>query len=148
MNCLDRKDGLMTLNWPLMENNITREDIDTLIDFLKEMPRLTQSDNVKAFEEEWSTWLGVKYSVYVNSGSSANLLSMAAMKNLYGGGEIIVPTLTWVSDITSVLQNGFTPVFVDINPKNLCMDNEQVIDKLTDKTKAASLISLDLASAG
>jgi len=126
----------MTLNWPLMENNITREDIDTLIDFLKKMPRLTQSDNVKAFEEEWSTWLGVKYSVFVNSGSSANLLSMAAMKNLYGGGEIIVPTLTWVSDITSVVQNGFTPVFVDINPKNLCMDDEQVIDKLTDKTKA------------
>ena len=126
----------MTLNWPLMENNITREDIDTLIDFLKEMPRLTQSDNVKAFEEEWSTWLGVKYSVFVNSGSSANFLSMAAMKNLYGGGEIIVPTLSWVSDITSVLQNGFTSVFADINPKNLCMDDEQVIDKLTDKTKA------------
>jgi len=129
----------MKLNWPLMENNITREDLDVLIEFLKGMPRLTQSSNVNAFEQEWSDWLGVKYSIYVNSGASANLITMAALKHLYGSGEIIVPTLTWVSDIASVLQNDFTPVFVDINPKNLCMDDEQVIAKLTDKTKAVFL---------
>ena len=126
----------MHLNWPLMENNITREDMDVLIDFLKAMPRLTQSRNVRAFEQEWSRWLGVRYSVYVNSGASANLITIAAMKHLYGCGEIIVPTLTWVSDIASVLQNGFTPVFADINPKNLCMDDERVIAKLSEKTKA------------
>jgi len=129
----------MKLNWPLMENNITREDLDVLIEFLKGMPRLTQSSNVNAFEQEWSDWLGVKYSIYVNSGASANLITMAALKHLCGDGEIIVPTLTWVSDIASVLQNDFTPVFVDINPKNLCMDDEQVIAKLTDKTKAVFL---------
>ncbi len=126
----------MQLDWLLMENNINREDMDVLIEFLKGMPRLTQSSNVLAFEQEWSQWLGVKYSVYVNSGASANLITIAALKHIYGGGEIIVPTLTWVSDIASVLQNGFTPVFVDINPKNLCMDDEQVIAKLSDKTKA------------
>jgi CDP-6-deoxy-D-xylo-4-hexulose-3-dehydrase len=119
-----------------MENNITREDLDALIEFLKGTPRLTQSSNVQAFESEWSKWLGVHYSVYVNSGASANLVTMAALKHLYGGGEIIVPTLTWVSDIACVLQNGFTPVFIDINPKNLCMDDGQVIAKLTDKTRA------------
>jgi len=119
-----------------MKNNIAREDIDVLIEFLKGMPYLTQSSNVQAFENEWSEWLGVRYSVYVNSGASANLVTIAAMKHLYGGGEIIVPTLTWVSDIACVLQNGFTPVFVDINPKNLCMDDEQVIAKLSDKTRA------------
>jgi CDP-6-deoxy-D-xylo-4-hexulose-3-dehydrase len=119
-----------------MGNNITREDMDVLIEFLNGMPRLTQSSNVRAFEQEWSKWLGVKYSVYVNSGASANLITIAALKYLNGGGEIIVPTLTWVSDIASVLQNGFTPVFVDINPKNLCMDDEKVIAKLSDKTSA------------
>ena len=129
----------MKLNWPLMENNITREDLDVLIEFLKGMPRLTQSSNVGAFEREWSQWLGVKYSIYVNSGASANLITMAALKHLCGDGEIIVPTLTWVSDIASVLQNDFIPVFADINPKNLCMDDEQVITKLTDKTKAVFL---------
>jgi CDP-6-deoxy-D-xylo-4-hexulose-3-dehydrase len=126
----------MNLDWPLMYNNIMREDLDVLIQFLGSSPRLTQSDNVREFEQEWSKWLGVKYSVYVNSGASANLITMAALKHIYGSGEIIVPTLTWVSDIASVLQNGFTPVFVDINPKNLCMDDEQVIAKLSDKTKA------------
>ena len=126
----------MQLNWPLMDNNITREDLDVLIKFLRSSPRLTQSENVREFEREWSKWLGTKYSVYVNSGASANLITMAALKHIYGSGEIIVPTLTWVSDIASVLQNGFTPIFVDINPKNLCMDDEQVIAKLSNKTKA------------
>jgi len=126
----------MKFNWPLMQNNINKEDLDVLIEFLKGMPRLTQSDNVKAFEEEWSRWLGVTYSVYVNSGASANLITMAALKHLYGAGEIVVPPLTWVSDIASVIQNGFDPVFVDINPRNLCMNDEQVISKLTDKTRS------------
>jgi CDP-6-deoxy-D-xylo-4-hexulose-3-dehydrase len=123
-----------------MEDNIAKEDIDTLIDFLKEMPRLTQSENVKAFEQEWSQWLGVKYSVFVNSGSSSNLITMAAIRNVLGeGGEIILPPLTWVSDISAVIQNGFKPVFVDINPQNLCMKDEQVVEKLSEKTKAVFL---------
>ncbi len=126
----------MKLDWPLMQNNITKEDLDFLIEFLKGQPRLTQSDNVLAFEKEWSEWLGIKYSVYVNSGASANLITIAGLKHLHGAGEIIVPPLTWVSDIASVIQNGFTPVFVDIKPQNLCMDDEQVIAKLSEKTKA------------
>ncbi len=129
----------MKLNWPLMENNITIEDLDKAIEFLKSMPRLTQSSNVQAFEAEWSKWLGVRFSIYVNSGASANLITMALLKHLYGSGEIIVPTLTWVSDIASVIQNGFTPVFVDINPRNLCMDDKQVITKLSKKIKAVFL---------
>ena len=126
----------MNLNWPLMENNITREDIKCLIEFLDGTPRLTQSENVRMLEEEWSDWLGVNYSVFVNSGASANLITMAALKHIYGEGDVIVPTLTWVSDIASVLQNGFKPIFVDINPKNLCMSEEQVINRLNSNTRA------------
>ena len=93
-----------------MKNNIAREDLDAVIRFLQQDdPILTQSKNVAAFEEEWSKWLGVKHSVFVNSGSSANQITMAAIRERFGGGEIIVPTLTWVSDIASVLQNGFDP---------------------------------------
>lgn len=121
---------------PLMENNITEEDLGVLIEFLKHNPRLTQSENVREFEREWSAWLGVKHSVYVNSGASANLITIAAIKHCYGGGEIIVPTLTWVSDIASVLQNGFKPVFVDINPRNLGMDDKKVIAAITPETRA------------
>ncbi len=127
-------------DWPLMENNIAREDLDAVIKFLQQDdPILTQSKNVAAFEQEWSDWLGVKYSVFVNSGSSANQITMAAIRERFGGGEIIVPTLTWISDIASVLQNGFTPVFVDINPRTLGMDTKQVVKKISKKTRAVFL---------
>lgn len=127
-------------NWPLMQNNIPREDLEVLIRFLSEGdPILTQSKQVRAFEEEWSRWLGVKYSVFVNSGASANLVTLAALKEKVGGGEIIVPTLTWVSDIASVLQNGFDPVFVDIDPATLGMDTRQVVERITPRTRAVFL---------
>ena len=130
----------MKLHHPLMYNNITREDLNVLIDFLRQDdPILTQSSNVQAFEKEWSQWLGVKYSVYVNSGSSANLITMAVLKHLFGNGEVIVPPLTWVSDVASVIHNGFEPVFADINPATLCMDDEKVIAKLKYNTRAVFL---------
>lgn len=126
-----------SLNWPLMSNNITRADLDALIEFLKQDdPILTQSRQVEAFEREWSAWAGVKHSVFVNSGSSANLLTIAALKHKFGEGEVIVPTLTWVSDIAAVLHTGMKPVFVDINPRTLGMDLEQVLEKITPDTKA------------
>lgn len=130
---------MSTLNIPLMDNNITQDDLGVLIEFLGTSPRLTQGDNVLRFEEEWSRWLGVKHSVFVNSGSSANLLTLSALYHLYGGGEIIVPPLTWVSDIASVLQAGFTPVFVDIDPDTLGLDENKVLSAITGRTKAVFL---------
>ena len=134
------KNTVLLRDWPLMKNNIARADLDAVIEFLQQdNPILTQSTNVAAFEREWSAWLGVKHSVFVNSGSSANQITMAAVREHFGGGEIIVPTLTWVSDIASVLQNGFTPVFVDINPRTLGMDTRQVISKISRRTRAVFL---------
>ena len=129
------------MKFPLMRNNIHREDLDAIIEHLKQDdPILTNGSNVRAFEEEWSQWLGVKYSVLLNSGASSNLLTMAALKIRYPeGGEVIVPPLTWISDISSVLQNGFTPVFADINPRTLAMDTKQVLQKITDNTRAVFL---------
>ena len=116
------------MKYPLMRNNITREDLDALIEHLKQDdPILTNGPNCKKFEDEWSKWLGVHYSVFVNSGASANLLSMTVLKIKYPeGGEIIVPPLTWVSDIASVIQCGFTPVFVDIDLDTLGMNNQKI----------------------
>jgi len=126
--------------WPLMRNNISRGDLDAVIRFLEQDdPILTQSAQVAAFEHEWAGWLGVKHCVFVNSGSSANLITMAALRESAGAGEIIVPTLTWVSDIASVLQCGFEPVFVDIDPQTLGMDLDQVIDSITPRTKGIFL---------
>ncbi len=129
-----------SLNWPLMRNNITRADLDAVVEFLHQAdPILTQSTQVEAFEKEWSAWLGVKYSVFVNSGSSANLITLSAFKHTYGLGEVIVPTLTWVSDIASVIQCGFKPVFVDINPRTFGVDVDQVLEKITSQTKCVFL---------
>jgi CDP-4-dehydro-6-deoxyglucose reductase, E1 len=126
-----------TMNWPLMRNNISRGDLDTLIEFLQQDdPILTQSQNVRAFEEEWAEWLGVRHCVFLNSGASANLLTITALKELYGTGEVLVPTLTWVSDIASVLQCGMTPVFCDIDPRTLGMAEDEILRKITPRTKA------------
>ena len=132
---------MKNFNHPLMDNNIEQSDINAIIKFLKQNKKriFTQSKKVKEFELKWSKWLGVKYSVFVNSGASANLLSISALKILYGTGEIIVPTLTWISDIASVIQNNFKPIFVDINPKNLSMNEKMVINKISNKTKAVFL---------
>lgn len=129
------------MKYPLMRNNILREDLDAVIEHLKQDdPILTNGPYVRSFEEEWSKWLGVKYSVFVNSGSSANLLTMAILKIHHPeGGEVIVPSLTWISDISSVLQNGFTPVFVDTDPHSLAMDTNEVLSKITDNTRAVFL---------
>ena len=131
----------MPLNLSLMQNNITRDDLDAVIKHLQQDdPILTQSKNVQAFEEEWSEWLGVKYSVFVNSGSSANQLTLAALRLHYPqGGEVIVPPLGWVSDIAAVIQAGFTPVFVDIDPQHLGMDTKGIISVLNENTRAVLL---------
>ena len=127
----------MQFSHPLMHNNFTKTDMNAAIKLFKQKKIiLTQSKYVKKFEKKWSKWLGVKYSVFVNSGSSANLLTMTVLKILYGKGEIILPPLTWVSDINSVIQNNFKPVFVDINPKNLCMSEEEIVKKVNKNTLA------------
>jgi CDP-6-deoxy-D-xylo-4-hexulose-3-dehydrase len=130
----------MKLNHALMDNNFTKSDMDSVVKLVKKKNIiLTQSKNVKEFEKKWSKWVGTKYSVFVNSGSSANFITISALKTLNKNkskNEIIVPTLTWVSDINSVIMNGFKPVFVDINLSNLSMNTDQVIKKISKKTLA------------
>ena len=118
---------------PLMDNNITNSDVSSLISFLKKNKKkiFTQSTKVVEFEKKWAKWLGTKYSVFVNSGSSANLLSLTLLKIKYPmGGEVIVPPLTWISDIASVLQAGFKPVFCDINLHNLGMNEKEALTQI------------------
>ena len=96
----------------LMESNFSTEDIKKVIKHLKtKNVILTQNKNVKLFEESWSKWLGVKYSVFVNSGSSANLLSISILRMLNKKKkEVILPALTWSSDVYSVIQNNLKPL--------------------------------------
>ena len=126
---------------PLMDDNITRDDVNSVIDFLSQdqIPKLTNGPKVVEFEKQWSDWVGVKHSLLVNSGASANELTMLALKYMYGDGEVIVPPLTWISDISSVLFAGFRPVFVDINFDNLSFDLNKLKEAITPKTRAIFL---------
>ena len=130
----------MKINHKLMNNNFTNSDISAVKKFLKNKDViLTQSKKVEEFEKKWSKWLGVKYSTFVNSGSSANFISLAILKALNKKNkknEIIVPSLTWVSDVNSIIMNGFKPVFVDIDLNTLSMSPEKVIKKINKKTLA------------
>jgi CDP-6-deoxy-D-xylo-4-hexulose-3-dehydrase len=126
---------------PLMSDNIDKEDIQSLIDFLSQerIPKLTNGPKVIEFENAWGQWLGTKYNLMVNSGASANELTMLALNYIHGEGEIIVPPLTWISDISSVIFSGFKPVFCDINLKNFSFDIEKLKQIITPNTKAIFL---------
>ena len=130
----------MKFKHSLMNNNFSNKDIIEVKKFLKNKDViLTQSKQVEKLEKKWSKWLNVKYSTFVNSGSSANYISLAIMKIIDKSkikNEIIVPSLTWVSDINSIIMNGYKPVFVDINLSNLSMNINQVIKKINKKTLA------------
>lgn len=126
---------------PLMNDNIDKEDINFVIDFLAQdkIPKLTNGPKVVEFEEAWGKWLGTKYNLFVNSGASANELTMLALAHLVGEGEIIVPPLTWISDISSVLFAGHKLVFVDVNFTNLSFDIDKLKAAITPNTKAIFL---------
>ena len=127
--------------WPLINNNITQEDKEDLVSFILESDRFTNGPKVREFEEVWSKWLGVKYSVMVNSGASANYISMAITRELKGNtGEIIVPPLGWVSDISSIINTGFVPVFVDVDKKNMAITYDNIKAAINKNTKAIVLI--------
>jgi CDP-4-dehydro-6-deoxyglucose reductase, E1 len=132
------------MNLPLMRNNITEEDADVLVEFLsrRPLPILTNGPEVRKFEQQWSQWLGVKHSVFVNSGNSANVITLALMKYRYNwpsDSEVLVAPLGWISDVSSILYAGYNPVFCDIDIKNLAISETEIKKRLTPNTRAIIL---------
>ena len=124
--------------WKLQENILEDKDKKILTEFINSTDRFTQFEQVKLFEKRWSEWQGCKYSVFVNSGSSADLLMMDATKELFrifDNAEVIVPSLTWITNITSVIQAKLNPVFVDINLHDLSFNYIDIERNITNKTK-------------
>lgn len=106
---------------------INQEDINALINWLKTYPQLTKSKLTIEFEELFSKWLGTKHSVYVNSGSSANLLMIQAIKEYrkikkLKTEKIVIPALSWATDLAPVMQLGLKPILCDCNLENLSLD--------------------------
>lgn len=109
--------------------------------------RYTMGNEVKAFENQFAEWAGVKHAIMTNSGSSANLIMLAAMSlnpkfKKEGKNEIIVPAVSWSTTYFPVHQHGFILRFVDINPHTLNISTEEVIKNITDKTAAVLAVNL------
>jgi len=121
--------------WQLINDSITDNDKRELIDFISTPnQRFTQGNRVKQFEKEWSEWLGVKHSIFVNSGGSANYVMASIMKETKGLGEVIVSPIGWVSDVAPLVNLGFTPVFVDVSMDTMSITLDNIKAAVTDKT--------------
>jgi len=109
----------------LVSDTINREDVNALIEWLQQdpIPRLTKGDLTVSLEKKWAKKVGTKYSVFVNSGSSAILLLLAALKETGKySNKIICPTLSWITDISSPILLGFEPILCDCNLEDLSCD--------------------------
>lgn len=125
--------------WKLQENVLIDQDLENLTDFIKTTKRFTQFTNVAKFEAAYAQWQGCQYCVYVNSGSSANLIMIAAASEMYHwatDAEVIVPAVTWPTTITPVMQSKYKPVFVDANLSDLSFDYDKLAAAITGKTRA------------
>lgn len=108
--------------------------------------RVTLGDKVKAFEREFASRYGWSHAVMNNSGSSANLLAVAAIANpetkdgLKPGDEVIVPALSWSTTVWPLVQLGLVPVVVDIDPATLNIDPAQIERAVGPKTRGVMIV--------
>ena len=115
-----------------MKSTINWRDKYELIKFIAFSDRFTNGPKVCEFEEAWSRWLGSKYSIYVSSGSTANFLLVACIKELYkipDGSKVLVPACTWVTNVSPILQLNLEPVFCDISLEHFSFDIEKLPKK-------------------
>jgi len=114
--------------YKLAEKIIDEKDIAALITWLKTNPQLTKGPLTPKFEKLWAEWIGTKYAVYNNSGSSANLL-MAYAALVLGklkNKKVIVPSVGWVTTIAPFMQFGFEPIMCGADKENFGMDLDEL----------------------
>lgn len=129
-----------------MQPTITESDKKALVDFIYSTDKYTCGNKVKEFEDDWSEWLGSKFSLYVTSGSTANLLLMASVKELYeipDGSKVLVPACTWVTNVSPVFQVGLEPIFCDIDLERYSFDTDALPDEDIKVVFATHLLGLN-----
>ena len=129
------------LNIRLVKDTIDTDDIAKLISWLETNPKLTKGEVTKEFEKEWAEWQDRKYSVFVNSGSSANLAMVYALmlSNRLRNKKIIVPAVSWVTTVSPVIQLGLEPILCDADADTLGV-NTFHLEELFKREKPAALI--------
>ena len=128
--------------YPLLEDAFNKNDIEIGKKVIQSR-QLTMSKITRSFEKKFAAYLGCKYAVMVNSGSSANLLSIFVAKYSYkfkSGDEIIIPSLCWSTSLWPIIQAGLKPVFVDVNLNDFNASLEEIYSKINKKTKAILLV--------
>jgi CDP-6-deoxy-D-xylo-4-hexulose-3-dehydrase len=110
----------------LVSDTINRDDINDLIKWLSQdkLPTLTKNVLTIELENKWANKINTKYSIYINSGSSAILLTLAALIHLnrLKNKKIVVPALSWATDLSSPMLLGLEPLMCDCNLYDLSCD--------------------------
>lgn len=129
--------------YDLAVNTISQSDLEKLISWLRQYPRLTMADETKRFEEKWSKWLGVKYSVMCNSGASANLLMYAVLDaaGKSGNRKVVVPATGWPTDIAPAIQFGWKPIMCESDPRTFGLD-PNFLEKIIKKEHPAAVVAV------
>ena len=120
--------------YPLLDKGFASNDIIKGIEVLLSR-KITMSNITRKFENEFGKFIGSKYALMVNSGSSANLLAAFAIINpskknrLKRGDEFIIPSLCWSTSLWPMIQAGLKPKFIDVNLKSFCLDENLLVQK-------------------
>ena len=128
-------------NIPLTKDTIDTDDLKIISEWLMKTPRLTKGEVTIEFEKAWASWTGTKYAVMVNSGSSANLLALYAMKisgNLKNN-KVVVPSLSWATTVAPLMQLGFDPILCETDSDNLGMSPSH-LERIIEQHNPAGLI--------
>lgn len=132
---------------PLAVPSYGDEEIQEAIAVLNSR-NVTMGEKVEMFEEKWADYVGTKYAVMVNSGSSANLLAHVVLTNpsirkrIRPGDEIITPAVTWATTAYPIVNVGARPVFVDVDLDSFTLNIDEAEKALTDKTSAVTFVHL------
>ena len=134
------------IKYPLSSETWDKEEFKA-IDRVIDSKRFTMGDNTKEFENYFAEYIGSKYAVMVNSGSSANLLAIASLfykknNSLNRGDEVIVPAVSWSTTYYPLYQYGLKLKFVDIDLNTLNYDFEILADAVSDKTRMIVVVNL------
>lgn len=118
---------------------LDQKEVDAVVKVMQ--TSMVVGENVTTFEKRCANLLGKEYGVMVNSGSSALLLAIRLL-DLPPGSEIITPTLTFGTDISSIVMNGHVPVLIDVEPDTYQINIDRIEENITPKTRAMLIPSL------
>ena len=118
----------------LVADTIDENDVKVLIEWLSSSPppRLTKGPVTVELQKKWSKYIGANHSVFVNSGSSAILLTLYALLETgrLKNKKIVVPSLSWLTDVSSAMQIGLEPILCDCNMEDLSVDLNKLFNSL------------------